>query len=140
MEQFRPSATRRVVSGEVTIAEAIERAREPILPKSIPKNAKDVTDIARVERQVHLGNLMLNQYQDKLEKGLSLDMEEQRLFISHQDSLRKLEMSFAALKAKADIGAKTDLEVAQSMRSRGMAKEDVLAIFVNNETVIRELK
>ena len=139
MEQYRPSAKRRIVSGETTLEEAIALGKKPILPKSIPSAAKEITELARVERQVHLGNLMLNQYQDKLEKGVALDTEEQRLFISHQDSLRKLEMSFAALKAKAELGSQSDLEVAQAMLRRGMSKDDILNIFVGNREVEREL-
>jgi hypothetical protein len=96
---------------------------------------KEVSELARIDRQLHLADLALNQYQLTLEKGLTLPPEEQRLFLAHQDSIRKLEMARAALVAKADLGRKTDLEIARGMMKRGMDEQHVRMIFSGNQEV-----
>lgn len=126
-EPLRPK--RRVVPA----SEVIEALDRPVQAKEAPKDRKTLTELARIERQLHLADLALNYYQEKLEKGISLDPEEQRLFLAHQDSLRKLEMSRAALVAKADHAKKTDIELAMDMKNKGMTREQVLLFFPHLE-------
>lgn len=132
-EPLRPK--RRVLTGN----EVIEALDRPVSPKAAPKDRKKLSEFARIERQLHLADLALNYYQNKLEKGISLDPEEQRLFLAHQDSLRKLEMSRAALEAKADIGKRTDLEIAQGMMAKGLTRDQVLTIFTGNKELEEKL-
>ena len=135
MDQIRPTANRRVVSASDSLHEAIEKAKKPIQPLSAPRDRKQVSELARIDRQLHLADLGLNQYQLKLEKGLTMEPEEQRLFLAHQDSIRKLEMARAALVAKSDLSKKTDLEIAKSMLDKGMDREHVLTIFSSSTEV-----
>jgi uncharacterized protein YjiS (DUF1127 family) len=135
MDELRPSARRRVVAATDTLAEAIERAKEPVLSRTLPEKRREVSELARIDRQLHLADLALNQYQDQLERGLTMEPEVQRLFLAHQDSIRKLEMARAALVAKADLTKKTDLEIAKSMVAKGMDRESVLALFTGNGDV-----
>jgi hypothetical protein len=44
-------------------------------------------------------------------------------------------MARSALVARADLGKKTDLEIARSMLKRGMDKQQVLMIFDGNREV-----
>jgi hypothetical protein len=139
MEEIRPSAKRRVVPASDTLHEAIEKAKRPVQALSVPSERKQVSELARIDRQLHLADLGLNQYQMKLEKGLTMEPEEQRLFLAHQDSIRKLEMARAALVAKSDLSKKTDLEIARSMIDKGMEREHVLTIFSSSIEVQEEL-
>jgi len=135
MDQIRPSAKRRVVPASDTLHEAIENAKRPVQPLSVPSERKQVSELARIDRQLHLADLGLNQYQLKLEKGLTMEPEEQRLFLAHQDSIRKLEMARAALVAKSDLSKKSDLEIAKSMLAKGLEREHILTIFSGNTSV-----
>jgi hypothetical protein len=136
MDQIRPSAKRgRIVTATETLHDAIKKSREPVQSLSVPLQRKEVSELARIDRQLHLADLALNQYQLDLEKGLNLAPEVQRLFLAHQDSIRKLEMARSALVARADLGKKTDLEIARSMLKRGMDKQQVLMIFDGNKEV-----
>jgi len=135
MDQIRPSAKRRTVPASDTLHEAIEKAKRPVQALSVPRERKQVSELARIDRQLHLADLGLNQYQLKLERGLTMEPEEQRLFLAHQDSIRKLEMARAALVAKSDLSKKSDLEIAKSMLDKGMEREHVLTIFASSVEV-----
>ena len=139
MEEFRPSARRRVVAATDTLAEAIQKAKEPVQSLTVPTKRREVSELARIDRQLHLADLALNQYQKDLEKGLTLEPEVQRLFLAHQDSIRKLEMARAALMARADLSKKSDLQIAQAMLARGMDKEAVKTMFSANQDVVDKL-
>jgi hypothetical protein len=135
MDNLRPK--RRVVIPSNT-AEAIDKLDTP---PNKPKTAqgKPLSELARIERQLYLADLGLNYYQDKLERGISLDPEEQRLFLAHQDSMRKLEMSRAALTAKATLGGLSNLEVAKGMMAKGMKRDHVLLYFPADKEVLEGL-
>jgi hypothetical protein len=135
MDELRPSARRRIVSATDTLAEAIEMAREPKQALSVPTQRREISELARIDRQLHLADLALNSYQETLEKGLSMEPEVQRLFLAHQDSIRKLEMARAALVARADLSKKSDLEIARSMVAKGLDRQHVLTMFAGNEEV-----
>jgi len=96
---------------------------------------KPLSEVAQLERQLYLANLALDKYEQRLEHGVELTPEEERLFLAHQDSLRKLETTLAALKAKADLSKKSDVDLAREMLAAGMEKEQVLALYENNESV-----
>lgn len=135
MDELRPSARRRVVGATETLHEAIERSKEPVQSLTVPVKRREVSELARIDRQLHLADLALNQYQQSLEKGLTMEPEVQRLFLAHQDSIRKLEMARAALVARADLSKKTDLQIAKSMVAKGMDREHVLTMFAGNTEV-----
>jgi hypothetical protein len=64
-----------------------------------------------------------------------MEPEVQRLFLAHQDSIRKLEMARAALVARADLSKKSDLEIARSMVAKGLDRAHVLTMFAGNTEV-----
>jgi hypothetical protein len=131
MDNLRPK--RRVVIPSNTTEVVTKLDPPPNKPKTA--QAKPLSELARIERQLYLADLGLNYFQDKLERGISLDPEEQRLFLAHQDSMRKLEMSRAALAAKADLGKQSDIELARGMLDRGMDREHVLLYFPGSKDV-----
>lgn len=111
------------------IAEKRERLKEP------PKKYKPLSEQAQLERQLHLANLAMNKYEAKLEKGQELELDEERMFLAHQDSIRKLETTLSALRSKADLTKKSDADLAKEMVLSGMDKEQVLALYEGNQSV-----
>jgi predicted nucleotidyltransferase len=105
-----------------------------------PGRVKRLSELQRVERQLTLAQLALNKYERKLENSIDLDCEEERLFLAHQDSIRKLEMSLSALRNKNNPEAKSDLDIAIQMVEKGLDQEDVVRLFGHNDKLKRELE
>ena len=55
--------------------------------------------------------------------------------LQHQDSIRKLRMSLAQLKAKEDTSKLKEHEVAERLIQGGMSPEDVAALYPKNPDV-----
>lgn len=113
-----------------TITEALRERKEKLSQAPVEKpKYKPLTEVAQLERQVYLANLALNKYETRLEEGDELTPEEERVFLSHQDSLRKLEVTLSALRAKADPSKKTDEGLAIAMLEAGMPKDVVRQLY-----------
>ena len=52
-------------------------------------------------------------------------IEQEKMFLLHQDSIRKLETTLSALKAKADYTKQTDLELAMELQDTGMSLDSL---------------
>ena len=124
--------------GRDDVAAAIAEKRERL--KQPPKKYKSLSEQAQLERQLYLANLAMNKYEAKLEDGREVEPEEERLFLQHQDSLRKLEMALSALRSKADLTKKSDADLAKEMVLSGMDKEQVMALYEGNDAVERALE
>lgn len=98
---------------------------------------KGLSSVAQLERQLYLANLALNKYEDRLRSGEELDLQEEGMFLKHQDSVRKLETTLSALRAKADLSTKNDPELAMEMLNAGLKKPQVLSMYPNNPHVAK---
>ena len=105
-----------------------------------PESTLSLTYEQRLERQIELASLALNKYERKLRAGIDLNIDEERLMISQQDSLRKLETTLQALNAKQHLDDKTDLDVALNMIDSGATVDQAVAAFAHNPDLAEELK
>jgi len=113
-----------------TIEEALDdRKKRRAMPPSDKPRVKPLTEVAALERSVALADLALNKYEVKLEDGDELTPEEERVFLAHQESCRKLQTTLAALRAKLDHGKKTDKELAISMLEADISVEQVREMY-----------
>lgn len=127
---------RRIVPARDSVVEAIkERKQRMAEPQKAPTEHKPLTELAQLERQLYLANLALNKYQTKLEGGIELTPEEERLFLAHQDSIRKLETTLSALRSKKDYAGLSSVKLACEMVASGIPREEVLALYPDNEKV-----
>lgn len=131
--------TRRVVRACDVVEDALTKAdlmEEVVTPEA----TLDLTYEQRLERQIELASLALNKYEKKLRANQDLNLDEERAFISHQDSLRKLETTLQALNAKQHLDDDSDLEVALGMLDHGATFEQAVAAFAHNPDLSAELK
>jgi hypothetical protein len=105
-----------------------------------PSRILSLTYEQRLERQIELSSLALGKYERKLRNGIDLNIDEERLMISQQDSLRKLETTLQALNAKQHLGDETDLDVALRMIEQGADLEQACAAFGHNSDLPALLK
>ena len=135
-------SNRRVVHSAITeVTEAIKARKARMAePQRAPLEHKPLGEQQMLERQLYLANLALNKYQTKLEAGIELNPEEERLFLAHQDGIRKLETTHTALRSKANLGKKKDHELAQDMVRSGIPKDQVLALYPDDRRVANALE
>lgn len=132
--------TRRVVHASQVVEDALTKEDFVNPATATPVRLKSLGELERVTRQLDLAQLALNKYQGKLERGQELTYDEERMFLMHQDSIRKLEISLSQLKSKNDNKKKTDLDISLEMIDRGMDFDDVIRVFGGNKDLIANLK
>ncbi len=134
--------TRRVVPAGQVMEDALAIAKEDFQKPATatPVRLQSLGELERVTRQLDLASLALNKYQRKLESKQELTYDEERMFLMHQDSIRKLEVSLSQLKSKSDNKKKSDLDISLEMIDRGMDFEDVIRVFGGNKDLIVNLK
>lgn len=132
--------TRRLVTAADVMADAIEKSdfEKPITPT--PTLTKSLGELERVQRQLTLASLALNKYERKLELGQELTYDEERMFLMHQDSIRKLEVALSQLKARNNTQSMTDLDICLDMIDRGMSEDDAIRMFGGNVKLAESLK
>lgn len=136
-----PDRNRRVINTAAeNVAKALSARKERMTAPPDKPRPKPLTEVAQVERQIYLANLALNKYEVMLEDGEELDVTMEARFLQHQDSLRKLATTLASLKAKADLGKDSEVELAKKMVDSGIPKEEVLELYPQNPKVAAALK
>lgn len=116
-----------------TLEAALNKNREVAVTKGL--TALSPNEITRVEQQLQLAYAALGKYSRRLASGDDLCLEEERMMLAHQDSIRKLETTLAALKSKADLTKKTDVDLAVELVRGGMDREQVMALYEGNREV-----
>ena len=133
---------RRVVVAETKLNDTVDaiKASDLKVPEKAtqrPVNIRKLSYKERLQRRLRMADMALEKYEKRLEAEEHLEPEEERLFLAHQDSVRKLEATLAQLEHKDTSAAdKTDLELAIEMVEKGMDKSDVLRILKNPQLVI----
>ena len=131
--------TRRVVRACDVVEDALTKAdlmKEAVTPEA----TLSMTYEQRLERQIEMASLALNKYERKLRAGIDLNIDEERMMISQQDSLRKLETTLQALNAKQHLGDESDLDVALRMMEHGADFDQTVAAFAHNPDLPKDLK
>ena len=123
---------RRVVSADQVVETRVQVLGQD---EDTSRVRRPVNDKERLERLIRLSDMVLTPLEARLERGVSLSAEEQRLMVTHQTTIMKLQMSLAALEAKKELGKKSNVELAEDMVRRGMEKQHVLAYFNNSREV-----
>lgn len=138
---MRTYPTRSIAHAPEDVEDAI---RKEDLLKDIqtptPTEKKKLGELERLERQIALSTMALNKYERKLEGDMELTDAEERLFLAHQDSVRKLEVSLSQLKTRSSIQQKSDLDIALEMIDRGMEAEDIMRVFGGNKELASKLR
>jgi hypothetical protein len=132
--------TRRIVHASDVVEDALTK-QDLVKPETAtPSRILALTYEQRLERQIEMSSMALNKYENKLRRGMDLTIDEERMMISQQDSLRKLETTLQALNAKQHLGDETDLDVALRMVEQGAGFEQACAAFGHNLELPAELK
>jgi hypothetical protein len=132
--------TRRIVHASEVVEDAIKKS-DLVKPETVtPSRTLSLTYEQRLERQIEMASLALNKYERKLRNGIDLNIDEERMMISQQDSLRKLETTLQALNAKNHLEDETDLECALGMIDNGGTYDQVCAAFAHNPELPEQLK
>ena len=127
---------RQVINAQTTVQKAIEARRERLAsPPEVKQAHKPLTSEAQLERGIYLTNLALNKYQVKLEDGDELTPEEERVFMSLLDTVRKQEMSLTAIVSKKKQDDMSPLEIALELLETGMDEDEVLNLYADNKKV-----
>lgn len=100
---------------------------------------KPLSEETQLERQLYLANLALDKYEKMLERGDEMEPEQERLFLAHQDSVRKLEATLSAMKARADLSKKTDKQIAIELVESGISYQQVREMYDGNHIVLDAL-
>ena len=151
MARTRPE--RRIVTAAETIQDQIDAFETPEHPEDFappptaPEGDKKLNYRARLLRRLRMADMALLKYEVKLERfsqtrfpGDALSPEEERLFIAHQEHVRKLEATLAALDHKAPQEEdKTDVEMSVDLFNLGWSLPDILKLFPHNKTLETEL-
>lgn len=136
----RTKPTRRIVHASEVVEDALTK-EDLVKPQTVtPSRTLSLTYEQRLERQIEMASLALNKYERKLRNGIDLNIDEERMMISQQDSLRKLETTLQALNAKQHLGDETDLDVALRMIDQGASYEQACAAFGHNQELPEILK
>ena len=132
--------TRRVVHATEVVEDAIKK-QDLMEPETAPPSGPlSLSYEQRLERQIELSSLALNKYERKLLLGMELNIDEERMMISQQDSLRKLETTLQALNAKVHLDNETDVDVAIRMIDQGADFKQACAAFAHNPDLPADLK
>lgn len=135
--------TRRVVQPHDFMEDAITAEDLEEKPEPVTKEVKDVLQLTyeqRLERQIRMASLALNKYEKKLMSGWELNIDEERMMISQQDSLRKLETTLQALNAKKNLNDESDVELALAIYQHTQDFEQACAAFAHNPDLPSELR
>lgn len=137
---------RRVVVAEECMRDQLDRLEDQKKEAENAKtrvrpNLRKLTYKERLERRLEMADMALIKYEEKLEAGDWLEPEEERLFISHQDSIRKLEATLAALEAK-DKGDenKPDAMYCLDLIDAGWTLEDAAKLYKHNPNILDEIE
>lgn len=128
---------RRVVEGAATsVQKAIDARRARLqAPPEVKQAHKPMTSEAQLERGIYLTNLALNKYQVKLEDGEEMTPEEERVFMSLLDTVRKQEATLSAIRSKKKQEDMTPTEIALELLETGMDMDEVLNLYSDNKKV-----
>lgn len=93
-----------------------------------------ITDVAELEQQIEDGKMAIAKYRrimkgTKRKPARDLNLDEERMFLSMQDSLRKLRVSLSALRDKETYDNLSEAEIAVDLVKTGMSKEEVLSLY-----------
>jgi len=136
--------TRRIVGAADVVKDAIIQRKDLEKPEEpLTKQVQDVLQLTyeqRLERQIKMASLALNKYEKKLMSGWELNIDEERMMISQQDSLRKLETTLQALNAKKNLGDESDLDLAMGIWQHTQDFEQACAAFAHNPDLPSELR
>lgn len=136
---------RTVVPAHQVVEDVLDR-EDFMAPATVPQTqvtniAEELTYEQRLKRQINLAYAALEKYEEKLAEGKTLNLDEERMMISQQDSLRKLETTLQALNSKVDTSTKSDLDLALGLiQKRGFDIEVVLPMFKHNPALRAELE
>lgn len=132
---------RRIVHSSQVVEDAISKEDFAKPETPTPTRTLSLTYEQRIQRQIEMASLALNKYEKKLRAGIDLNIDEERLMISQQDSLRKLESTLQTMNAKVSLDDKSDLDLALSlMDDKGLDYETVCRLFKHNPELADQLK
>lgn len=100
---------------------------------------ESLSDIEELEWQIAIGKKALAKYRRSM-KIRELNLDEERMVLAMQDSLRKLRMSLAALKEKQDHSDLKNHEIAALLYKTGMSKEALEEMYEGDKEVARTLE
>jgi hypothetical protein len=100
-----------------------------------PRIHRPADELSRLEMLIHVSDLSILPYKRKLEAGISLTIDEERMMNVHINTLRKLEMDKQALEARMQMKKKSNTELARYMLEKGMHKEQILTFFQHSREV-----
>lgn len=124
------------IQATTTVAKALKAKKERLKqPPAVKAKPKALSTEGQLERSIYLTNLALNKYEVKLEDGDELTPEEERVFMSLLDTIRKLEATLSAIRAKADKNDMGPVEIAKGLVDTGMDIDEVIAMYPGNKGV-----
>ena len=129
---------RRVVVASEILAETTEtiNAADCKPETRVVKSTRKLSYKERLQRRLEMADMALLKYEERLEAGGYLEPEEERLFLAHQDSIRKLEATLAQLEAKDHSGdTKSDQQLAVDLIDAGWAFDDACRAFQHNPNI-----
>ena len=119
---------RRIVRRD-TLIDMSESDNPSVPDENKPMVRVPVSERQRLERLIRLTDMALNPFEDRVERGISLTAEEQRLMSLHQNTLMRLEAQKSALEMKHAWGKKTNVGLAKYLREKGMDDEYIRNVF-----------
>jgi hypothetical protein len=140
---------RRVVTAADVAQSGFDNAEdfEPPTPRPDTTQIRNLSYKERLERRLRMADLALQMYEVKLEKFAqtknpndALSPEEQRLFLAHQDSVRKLEATLAQLERGDKEEEASDLSTALLLYDAGDSFDDVCQQFHFNPNLPKLLR
>jgi hypothetical protein len=124
---------------EIQIDKAITMVSDDPADEQSPKTYRPVDEISRIERLIRVSDLAITPYERKLERGLTLSVDEERMMNAHINTLMKLEMNKAALEAKMQFQKKSNADLARFMQGKGMDREHIITIIGPSPEVLAAL-
>jgi hypothetical protein len=101
-------------------------------PRPDTNELRNLSYKERLRRRLKMADMALEKYEVKLEKfhasqnpNDALTSEEERIFLLHQDSVRKLEATLAQLERQSTEEDQTDLDTALALYDTGITIEFV---------------
>lgn len=129
---------RRVVVASEILADTTEtiNAADCVPETRVVKSTRKLSYKERLQRRLEMADMALLKYEERLEAGGYLEPEEERLFLAHQDSIRKLEATLAQLEAKDHSGdTKSDQQLAVDLIDAGWSFDDACRAFQHNPNI-----
>lgn len=138
---------RRVVVAADILKDTVDSIEAKDLVKPEPLNRPAVgerrrlTYRERLERRLEMADMALEKYEHCLSEGKHLEPEEERLFLAHQDSIRKLESTLFQLESKDNRGdSKDDVTLALDLIDAGWKFDDACRAFQHNPSLASKLQ